>query len=221
MSASGFLEQKIPEYIIGAFSLMVALSWNDFIKNIFKKLGSENQNLWFEFIYVMFLLVFLAFVVYSVYRARILYEEAKKQLVGIKKIQAISIIDNHAKGVVSIEEPKSHELIFRFNITKAYPQNIYRVYLSKTGLKNKCIVNNLVPIGSVSSNKDGIIIGKITHKNKFSINSVGDGILGMGLIMVATQNNIKHKICGNIIIDKVTDLSTTEHMIPICTIYTQ
>lgn len=68
------IEDKLPEYIIGAFSLVVALSWNEFFKNLFKIYGTPKQGLVFEFIYVMFLMLILVVVIYIVFKTKYMYK---------------------------------------------------------------------------------------------------------------------------------------------------
>ena len=38
------LEKNMPKYLIGAFSIVTALAWNDLIKYIFTKYISDDEN---------------------------------------------------------------------------------------------------------------------------------------------------------------------------------
>jgi len=94
------LEKKIPQYIIGAFSIVAALAWNDLIKDIFKHITTESvaEKIIYKLCYAICATLFVGVVVFIVYKCNILYYLFKNSIIKNKiksKIKQNYILYDH------------------------------------------------------------------------------------------------------------------------------
>ena len=168
------LERKIPQYIIGAFSLVVALSWRDVVNELFARYGGDaDQSIKYKIIYSVVITILLGFIVYLVYTFNAVYHNVKKHIshkIDVYRngnLLAILHSDNFTnptfKGYVYARKLNSNELVLKINIRGLDPQSVYQMefrdvqdyeqYISAT-------ITTQSPYPNIVSNEFGDIVDK-------------------------------------------------------------
>lgn len=136
---SEMIEEKIPKYIIGAFSLVAALAWNDAIKDLISSRFGEltGKGVGYKFIYAFIATLFVGIMVIIVYHASNYYGIAKEKLLDCwssKKAICVMRSNNPMMGgTVSIDELKSGKLLFKINLYGLEPYSVHAFHIHETG----------------------------------------------------------------------------------------
>lgn len=128
------LEKKIPQYIIGAFSIVAALAWNDLIKDLFKKYMSGDETFWYKLLYSVSATIILVVAVVLVYQFHGLYFSLKeKTQIALQELtcykQAVAVYKNH--GYIQIVRSKANELIITVFMYNLRSNREYIIEMSK------------------------------------------------------------------------------------------
>lgn len=143
------IEEKIPKYIIGAFSLAAALAWNEAFKGLIEEKFGNTDISKYKFIYAGMITLFLIFVVVIVYYSTQKYYDVKEKLNGImnkKPIKAFCALRSNslkmmnASGQVLIEENlENDEIIFKVSAFGLEPNSVHAFHVHASGnLSNGC-----------------------------------------------------------------------------------
>jgi hypothetical protein len=137
------LERKFPQYIIGAFSIVAALAWNDLIKDLLrynKDNNNENENkrnnLLYKLTYALIATLIIGIVVIIVYKCNLWYYLIKNNINDKIKISK-PLIFNHKNGTckfiiinnpITLEHNKNYkQIIFEcdlYNLKNDTPYTI-------------------------------------------------------------------------------------------------
>jgi len=135
------LEKKIPQYIIGAFSIVAALAWNDLVKDLFKRYKADDNTFWFKLLYSISATLILVFVAVFVYKCNCWYhsikEHAVRRLLYYKK--AVCRFQNN--GHIAIDRIKNNKLILYFNMHNMKSNRTYRIEIMKCDNQDPTIIN--------------------------------------------------------------------------------
>lgn len=143
------LEKKMPQYIIGAFSIVAALAWNDLVKDLFKKYKSNEHTIWFKLLYSVCATLILFLVAIIVYKCNILYYFLKDKFYCKKYICSYNEF-----GVINILPIANGDLILHCDL-----------YNLKQNYTYKLVFDNSKQILYFKSNDMGKITNKILITN--------------------------------------------------------
>jgi len=125
------LEKNMPKYLIGAFSIVTALAWNDLIKYIFTKYISDDETLAYKVLYTIAVTIVLIIAIMIIYQAHDFYFTIKDII--FKYNYALAVYNN--SGYITFKKLNENIVETTILMNKVKPNTKHNVHI-----KNKNII---------------------------------------------------------------------------------